>query len=159
MSKRYVFTTIAIGAVILLVAYLAVKKGTSEPQTLNLAEYGVALTVPSSLDGLSYEVREQESVGPILYMHTKKNCEIGAFFQIRKDEVEASGTPWTEETLEQFQLMQGDKPAQVKEFTDFYLVFEPSVAPCAADEDEAEHEVKQRTDLWNALSTARYMSY
>ena len=133
---------------------------TSSAHTFNLSEFGVAIDIPGSLSDLTYEVREPTpGPGKILYMNVNGVCTIGALYQIKKNAIATSGTPWTEKQLEEAQIPTGNDPARVKEFTDFYLVFEPSEVACSSDEDEAAQEAEKRLALWNALVTARYMSY
>ncbi len=161
MNKQILTVVVVIALVIAGYLYLQSNKAESATRTFNLSEYGISLTIPTSLKKMTYVPRDESEKGPgtVLHMFTENNCELGALYQIRKDAVEKSNTTWTAETLEQFTSPQGVNPAQVKEFTDFYLVFEPTPTPCATDEKEIAKESKLRTDLWNALVSARFISY
>jgi hypothetical protein len=162
MSKRLYIPALIVLIGVVLIVYAVMQRSSmaTTPKTLNLAEFGIALTIPSSLRDVTYEAKDG-SPGPatVLHMYVNGTCEVGAFYEIQKNAVGKSGTPWSKETLEQFQVPMGQNPARVKEFTDFYLVFEPSQEACSSDTKQAEEEAQKRYDLWNALSTARYMSY
>ncbi|MBP9757479.1 MAG: hypothetical protein KBD06_02675 [Candidatus Pacebacteria bacterium] len=145
-----------------LLAYALYGRATvGAARTLNLNEFGVALEIPGTLSDLTYSPRDESEAGPgtVLHMYTGSGCDLGAMYQIRKNAIAESNTTWTKETLEQFQIPQGDKPAQIKEFTDFYLVFEPNPDLCSTDEDERVEEAEKQKDLWNALTTAHFMQY
>lgn len=163
MKSRILIITLIIVGVALLTYGLNNRSHGSTARTLNLAEYGVALEIPATLSKLHYVARDESTNGPgiILHMYSGDGggCDLGALYQIRKNEIASSKTTWTEQTLEQFSVPQGTKPAQVKEFTDFYLVFEPNPTLCATDEKEKAQEAAEQHDLWNALSTAHYMQY
>lgn len=159
MNKRVgLFIIVALAAVALVAFYVNTRSESTEPRTYNLSEFGVALTVPSSLNDLAHSARTQLGINTVLHMMVDESCEIGVFYQIQKNAIETSRTSWTEETLEAAQGERDGQPAQVKEFTDFYLVFEPSEAPCSENERAAEEEAARRMDLWNAVVTARFMS-
>lgn len=131
----------------------------TQARTLNLNEFGVALDLPASLSDVTYTAQTQEGIGTVLFAHAL-NCTLGAFYKIDKTArggIVETKTTWTKEKLETAQAPQGDSPAQVKEFTNFYLVFEPSQAACSSDQDRIAAESEKRTALWNALTTAHYM--
>ncbi len=160
MKRNIIVVLILIALAV--VAYALSQRTTVTPtaHTYNLTEFGIALDIPASLDDLTYEVREPTpGPGKILYLNVNGACTIGAVYQIQKNAIKQSGTPWTEKQLEDAQLPLGTEPARVKEFTDFYLVFEPSQDPCSADADKAAEESEKRLALWNAIVTAHYMSY
>lgn len=163
MKSNFSRITVAIVLVgIALVVYAVFQRSAAipSPRILNLSEYGVALEIPGSLSDLTYAPHDESAKGPgtVLHMIIGTGCDIGAIYQIRKDSIAKSNTTWTQATLEQFALPQGTKPAQVKEFTDFYLVFEPNPNHCATDEAGIATETQKQIDFWNALVTARYMS-
>ena len=136
-SRKLILTGVLVLAGIGLLSYsIWGRSHTEASRTLNLAEYGVALEIPDTLSDLTYAPRDESGAGPgtVLHMYTKSGCDLGAMYEIQKNAISKSKTTWTEETLEQFQLQQGNNPAQVKEFTDFYLVFEPNPDLCATDE-------------------------
>lgn len=159
-STPLIMVTVLVGLALIIYALSQRTSLTGEPHAFNLAEFGVALDIPASLSNLTYVARDESEKGPgiVLHMVIPNNCVIAALYQIRKDAISESGTTWTKETLEQFSIPQGNNPASVKEFTDFYLIFEPSPTPCASDENEIAVENEKRLVLWNALVTAHYMS-
>ncbi len=159
--KRNIIIAVILIALALIVYSISERNDTpSTPRVFNLAEFGVAIDIPATLSDLTYVVQQPAAgTGQILNMRINDTCTIGAFYQMQKNGVENSGTPWTEELLEAAQMPSGTDPARVKEFTDFYLVFEPSEQPCSTDTDAIALETEKRLALWNALITARYMSY
>jgi hypothetical protein len=158
---RTLVVVIVLVALALLIYAFTGRATMGAPRTLNLSEYGVALDVPGSLSDLTYSANDESENGPgtVLHMFTKSGCNLAAIYQIKKNAIAESHTSWSEQTLEQFQMASGDKPAQVKEFTDFYLVFEPNPTLCATDEKGKAAESLQQLDLWNSLATAHYMQY
>lgn len=159
--KRNLIVVLVLVAIALIVYAMSVRNDSpAVARVFNLAEFGVAIDIPATLSNLSYVVQEPATgTGQILNMRINDTCTLGAFFQIQKDGIENSGSPWSETLLEQGQLPVGSEPARVKEFTDFYLVFEPSPDTCSTDERESARELEQKNALWNALVSARYMSY
>lgn len=150
-----------VGLVLLLYAFHERSTATRIPRTLNLGELGVAIEIPGTLHDLTYTAEDDSAEGPgwVLHMYIERTCELGSFYEIQKNAIATSGTTWTEKTLEQFQVPQGNTLSQVKEFTNFYLVFEPNNVPCATTESAVAEENKKRADLWNALTTAHYIQY
>jgi hypothetical protein len=160
LNARIALVVILAGLALLVYAIYARKDAIATPRTLNLSEFGVALTIPATLTDVSFVARtETDGPGTVLHAYVRTSCEIGAFYEIQKNAISKSGTPWTKETLEQFEIPIGANPARVKEFTDFYLVFEPSQEPCTGDTAQETKDTAKRYDLWEALSTAHYMSY
>ncbi len=160
MKRSALIPVVAIALALLVYTLTQLTDTAPSARTFDLSEFGVAIDIPASLSDLTYEVREPTpGPGKILYMQVSDACIIGALYQIQKNAIKSSGTPWTEKQLEEAQLPTGTEPARVKEFTDFYLVFEPSQAACATDADVAAEESEKRLALWNALVSARYMSY
>ncbi len=161
-QKNFLLIILAVLMGVALVVYAISQRASmnGEPRTLNLSEFGIALEIPGTLRDLTYTTSDESGGGPgtVLHMKIKETCEIGAFFEIQKNAIKNSGTTWTEESLEEFSMPAGANPARVKEFTDFYLVFEPSQEPCSSDADEAQRETEKRLALWNSLVTAHYMS-
>lgn len=160
LYSRITVVIVLVGIALVVYAVSARSTAVSTPRTFNLSEFGIALTIPGTLNDLSYVARDESENGPgtLLHMYIHDTCEIGAFYEIQKNAIAESGTPWTKETLEQFAVPVGVNPARVKEFTDFYLVFEPSQEPCSSDTAQAERDTAKRLELWNSLMTARYMS-
>jgi hypothetical protein len=159
MWKRFLLGILVIGALVALIAYFGNREhSATSTRTFNLSEFGVAITIPSSLNDLEYSVRTQQGINTVLHMIIEDSCEIGVFYKIEKDAIPASRTNWTKDSLAAAQGSVDGNPAQVKEFTDFYLAFEPSQATCSTKESDIETETKKRADLWNSLVTARFMS-
>jgi hypothetical protein len=160
MSRSFLIVAIIVAVVIIGVVLYGTQVSSplnSEPQRFNLNEFGIAILVPGSVDDLAYEPRTQNGVGTVLHMKVENECEIGVFYKIEKNRIAQSRTSWTRETLQAAMVATDDKPAQVKEFTDFYLVFEPSQAACSSDADTIAREQKKRTDVWSAVTTAQFM--
>lgn len=160
MNRNGILVSVIIAIIGLsLLAYAVVQHRytVSAPRTLNLSELGLSLTIPGTLSDLTYVAREQDKTGTMLHTYIARDCEIGSFYVLHKGEIATSGTAWTQESLEQYSVPQGEKPAPVKVFTDFYLVFEANPNPCTVvTKDE---QAKRQTDVLNALTTARYMGY
>lgn len=138
----------------------------SGEETFRLGEFGVELTVSRALArDLSRTTARQEGVGDVVHITSSAfrsgdtACPLGVFYKIDKDSIASSQTSWTEETLEMWQAAQGEEPARVKQFTDFYLVFEPSDSTCTDDADEITAEEEAKRNLAGSLGTARYIQY
>lgn len=131
-----------------------------------LTEYGLKIPVSSPvLEGTTYRVAQVQGLGSVLHMQSPdvKNqngdpCELGAFYKIQKNAIAASRTSWTKAKLEAAMSPQNGSPAQVKSFTDFYLVFEPSQAVCATGESDIQKEQSERANLWESLKDAQFAS-
>ena len=139
--------------------FAASKRSAAVSRTLDLREFGVSLEIPGTLHALTYVARDESTKGPgtVLHMYAGDQCDLAAIYEIQKNAIARSHTTWTEKTLQQFEAPQGAKPAQVKEFTDFYLVIEPNPNLCATDAAGKKTEQQQQLDLWNALISAHYM--
>ncbi len=159
MKQRTILPAVVIVIGIALIAYALVRHTSmaTSTRTLNLPVYGIALTVPGTLNDITLTPRE-EKTGTVLHSYIASGCDLGAFYQIKKDGIEQSGTSWTEATLKRFEFPTETSPAQVKEFTDFYLIFEPNPDTCATDEKGKTAETEQKLKLWNALVSAHYMN-
>ncbi len=161
MQRKILIVLIAlVGIALLAYAFTHRDSATDATQTLNLSEFGVALEVPKSAGDVSYRATNENVSGPgtVLHMMTE-DCEVGIIYKIDKNAIAKSGTPWTEKTLEEFQSPVGETPARVKEFTGFYLVFEPSQEPCTSDATQAQKDTTRRLALWQSLNSARYITY
>lgn len=159
-SRTFIIAAVLVVAGIALLGYSILNRTHSgAARTLNLTEYGVALELPGTLSDLTYAPHDETANGPgiVLHMNTGTGCDLGAIYEIQKNAIDKSKTTWTKETLEKFTMEQGNTPAQVKEFTDFYLVFEPNPDRCATDEKEKVRELAKQRELWFALVTAHYM--
>ncbi len=161
MRKSILISAVVVLLGVALLAYAVSQRddAAGTPRTLNLTEFGIALDLPPSLDGLTYTARNETPNGPgtVLHMMTEDQCDIGAIYKIPTNAISKSGTTWTKETLEENMGPVGNNPARVKKFTDFYLVFEPSQAACSSDSEIVQQEAAQRLALWNSLVTARFM--
>lgn len=159
---------IALVALIVLALFLYTRNTATHTSTdtLRLGEYGVELTLDGSLVGEAIrEARQEEGIGTVVHVLSTRftedgtACPLGAFYTIEKDSVGDSATTWTEESLALWQAPQGEEPARVKQFTGFYLIFEPSETPCSEDEKLRADEAAARHALADALTTARYIQY
>jgi len=160
MNRNGIFISVIIaiiGVTLLTYAFVQHQYAVSSPRTFNLGQFGIALTIPGSLSELTTVAHMSTTTGQVLHTYAGSECDLGALYEIQKSAIASSGTSWTKKTLEQFEVPQGSKPAQVKEFTDFYLVFEPNPDTCAKDASGQTMEKKKQLELWNALTTAHYM--
>ncbi|OGG47290.1 hypothetical protein A2671_00075 [Candidatus Kaiserbacteria bacterium RIFCSPHIGHO2_01_FULL_49_13] len=164
MSRKFIFPLIVIGAILAAAGVwyaVAYEVFEGKVKYLNLQEFAVRLHIPPELKQIRYETREVESIGPMLFVSDASleddTCVLGVFFKINKAEVR-SGAKWNREALERAMVLENDRLPQVKEFTDFYLVFEPSQTACASDASDGELEKSHRALLWQSLTTAEYLS-
>ena len=160
MNRKLIIVVVLVALALIVYAVSQRSNATTSARTYNLSEFGIAIDVPGTLSDLTHEVKQiNPTPGTILEMRVDETCTIGAFYTVQKNALDASGNQWTEELLESAQFPSGGNPGRVKEFTDFYFVFEPSQAACSTNEADAEREAAKRLALWNSLVTARYMSY
>ncbi len=153
---------IAVVVVILAFAGITLNRNATqsrEPRTFNLSEFGVAITLPASLNDVTYTAVSTGTRGDVLHLHTDDDCELATIDQIQKDAIKNSGTEWTAASLEAGTATQSGNPAPVKEFTDFYLVLDTAKTTCATEEEAITAELKKRSDLQNALGSARYIQF
>ncbi len=154
--------TVIVAATLLGALALVVTRDTpvtGQAKTVRLMELGVQIDVPASISDLTYEPRTSRERGAVLRMMISESCELGAIFSVAKkpDALKAAG--YTSETIAAATQYTGDTPPRAKEFTDFYIVFEPSQSTCTSDAQENEAEAKKRSDLQNALTTAQFIRF
>ncbi len=165
MSTRILAAGAIIIAIIALVSYFIFTRDDrgSTSDSYRLREFGLEITVPRELRDMQY-IEQQGTLGQQLLMRSgdiesagKSACDLGVFIKIPKDDIPTDSV-WTTEHLMEARGEIGGKPAQVKEFTDFYLVFEPSEAVCATGNNVG-REQAERTALWQSLTSARYAQF
>jgi hypothetical protein len=168
MAQRWILSVVALVLLALLVAFIFLypRESTLVSETLRLGEFGVELTLDESLiEETLREAREEEGLGTVVHVLSTRfmsggtACPLGAFYTIDQNAIRDSATTWTEESLALWQAPQGAEPARVKQFTDFYLIFEPSEESCSDDESLESDEAAARRALGEALTTARYIQY
>ncbi len=134
-------------------------KLSSEEGTFVIADLGVRLTRGDVLTAIELRPTSVQSVGSTVRVSTRstnseQGCELGVFYKIPIDGVAQARTQWTVESLQAATESRDGVPAQVKQFADFYLVFEPSQATCSNEDDKKAIEAAERGALWAALSSA-----
>ncbi len=156
MKHRIVYIIVGI-IILILVGVFNAKRDTYE-----LRELGVTIKKSDTLKDLEYVAAEQP-YNPILFMRAGDiivngvPCTLGAFYMIQKNNVATTGVMWNEESLKAATVEKNGTPAQVKEFDDSYLVFEPTQSACAldGDTDTLKKEGEKRLALWKSLTTAK----
>ena len=149
---------IVFGVALLWRAQTAAKESVAS-HDFDLDTFGIALPLPQDLSDIRAVAADESAKGPgtVYHLYAGDGCDLAAIYEIKKNAIAKSNTTWTEATLNQFAFSIGDKPPQVKEFTDFYLVFEPNPKMCAADDKGKQLESKQQGEIWGAISGAHYM--
>lgn len=160
MNKRIILIiacATALGLIAILVNYG--NTPSESARTVRLMELGVQIDVPGTLSDMTYRTSAAQGIGTVLHMTIDETCEIGTIYSVQKKGIAQSETEWTEEKLKTATGWSDDAPPLVKEFTDFYLVLEPSKSTCSEDERKKEAETKKRSDLQSAVSTAQFIRF
>jgi hypothetical protein len=157
MKRRIVYIIVGIIILILVGVFNA------QRNIYELTELGVAIKTSDELEDLEYVASEQP-FGTVLFMRAGEvivngaPCTLGAFYMIQKNNVATTtGMMWNEESLKAATVDRNGTPAQVKEFDDSYLVFEPTQSACALDGDTEtlKKEGEKRLALWKSVTTAK----
>lgn len=160
MNKRIILI-IACATALGLIALLVNHGNTpgKSGRTVRLMELGVQIDVPASLSDMTYRTSASQDIGTVLHMVTDDTCEIGTIFNVSKKDIGKAQTGWTASKLQEASAFSGSQPPQAKEFTDFYLVLEPSQEPCQGSEAYMQEQTQKRSDLRSAMSSAQFIRF
>ncbi|MBX4215615.1 hypothetical protein KW797_01560 [Candidatus Parcubacteria bacterium] len=150
---------ISIWVAVVVLAILAVwGAGNMRENDFTLKNLGVAINADGLPPSLTYDPGTMPGVGPVAFITTGEikasaaDCYLGSFYRISKDSLMQGThkTRWTTESL-LAQVNPTSSPATVKEFEDFFLVFEPSQSVCSGNSDEP----RLREQVWLKVPTAK----
>lgn len=168
-----IFLSVVVIAGIIAGTYLYIERPTvveaprgelsSEQAHLILTDLGIRIVRPDALTAIELRPTTVQSVGKTvrvasLSSNPAQSCELGVLYTVPKSGIAEARTKWTEKTLVAASKESNGVPPQVKIFSDFYLVFEPSQATCSNADDKKAIEATERGALWAAISSAEIVA-